>query len=279
MGSRKKVAYADKASVSFPAASADSSASPLHPLQALSRGYGAAARSAPGASDSASASTRKSPTDIRLPCMVYAAIGVLPAGIEVDAALADMRKAPGVVQVIAYAGLLDPLAGEPRREVAVIARGYWLARQLLGRLLAQVGADVLYVEGRRANDDSNNEGVSRATAQFIDGRLRLWLATSDAAASHAATARLANLAPRDLDLRVLGKARDPASSELLTAAIAVSRELRPTPVQVIVTPTRVAPVLSSVRIHAVDIPTHTEIDHADVPHVAATVVSSVALAA
>ena len=138
---------------------------------------GAAARPVVNASESGPVTARRSPCDIRLPCMVYAAVGVLPAaaGPQVDAVLAEMRKAPGVVQVIAYAGLVSAVGAAPRREVAVVARGYWLARQLLARLMTQLGADAVYVEGRRMNDDGSNDGVSRATAQFVDGRLRLSL--------------------------------------------------------------------------------------------------------
>ena len=92
-------------------------------------------------------------------------------------------------------------------------------------------------------------------------------------------AGIGTLAPRDIDLRVLGKADTVASDEVLTAAIALARELKPMPVQVIVVPTVSAPVLLPMHVASVDIPTHQHIA-VDIPtHDDSALGAAVALAA
>jgi hypothetical protein len=197
---------------------------------------------------------RHTPTDVRLPCMVYAAIGALPrdAGPEAEQAIAAMRKAPGVLNVISYGAAIsfaEPLVHETG--IAVIARGYWLARQSLARLLAQCAAP-----GAAAPlPGPGAEGcVARGTAQFLDGRLRVWHATADAVRSRSIASRIAGIAEDSIDLRVVGDQESAAGLRVLVAAISLAHELQPAPVQVIVTvddaaqsPAVADPAVASVR--------------------------------
>ncbi len=191
--------------------------------------------------DSATPSSRRVPADIRLPCMVYAAVGELAdaAAAATLAAMEEMRKAPGVVSVLTFETGKSGAAAAPAG-VAVIARGFWLARQCLARLIAQC-------------DGSNTDAllapdVARGTAQVVDGRLRLWLATAQPARTLDEAARCAGLAREKIELRTVGSMDGQAGVEVLVPAIALARQLQPAPVQVIVA--QCAAALPAPRQHA-----------------------------
>lgn len=197
--------------------------------------------------DGGPASARRVPAEVRLPCMLYAAVCPMPSDAPADLALvlAETRRAPGVVHVISYPGLVDPQSGIARPELAVVARGYWLARQALARLTDRLGmTPELHAQGRSPGDYACASRVTRGTAHFVEGRLRLWLATSDLAASRALAARMAGIAEAYVDLRVVGEADGGAPADVISAALALARELQPTPVQVIMAPVVTVPLAS-----------------------------------
>src|ERR1700688_3577889 len=145
---------------------------------------------------------RHAPSDVRLPRMVYAAVGTLPRDIgpEAEHAIAEMRKAPGVLHVISYGAAIsfeEPLLHQTG--IAVIARGYWLARQSLARLLAQCGGYVLSSASRVPVACADGP-VARGTAQFIDDHLRIWHATADAVRSRMTASRIAGVAEEYIHL-------------------------------------------------------------------------------
>ena len=62
--------------------------------------------------------------------MVYAAIGAAPRGADVaDLDLAGADRSADVVNVIAYDGVTCDDGSRSAAGIAVIARGYWLARK------------------------------------------------------------------------------------------------------------------------------------------------------
>jgi len=188
--------------------------------------------------------TRRAPADLRLPCMVYAAVGALAeaGGGAAEAAMGDARRAPGVLNVLPYPGGLYEGSLGCLGGVAVVTRGYWLARQALGRLMEQCGVDAPQAEdGAAAAPDgagapaSTLTGSSAAcTVQFYQGRLRLWLPTSQPERVRAAAARLAGVAPETVDLRVLGGQDAPQGLAVLVPGIALARALESAPVQLII---------------------------------------------
>jgi hypothetical protein len=182
--------------------------------------------------------------------MLYAAVGVLPrqAAADVDLVLAETRKAPGVVHVITYAGASCDRTGIARPEVAVVARGYWLARHALARLMEKLGGPAALSAVSPAEPMACPSRVTRGTAHFLEGRLRLWLATSDMAGTRAIAARLAAVPEEYVDLRVVGEAEGAAPLDILTAALALARELQPAPVQVIVAPVVTVPLPAAPRV-------------------------------
>ncbi len=148
--------------------------------------------------------------------MLYAAVGVLPRlrAADIEHALADCRRSPGVVQVVSYPGLVCDQTFVARPEIAVVARGYWLARQALDRLVTQCGGAATSLSSPRAAADA---GVTRAacgTAQLVDGRLRLWMATRDHGKYPCAGGTPRGIAEEHVDLRVVGDAQADASVEL-----------------------------------------------------------------
>ncbi len=205
---------------------------PVLPKTTVTAGRASAARL-----DGAPATPRRAPAEVRLPCMVYAAVGVLPhhSTPEVELAITESRRAPGVVHVIRYPGLVCEHTGHARSEVAVVARGYWLARQALARLMVQCGGVVALPASNPVQEDvACPSRVTRGTAHFLDGRLRLWLATSQMEQTRALAARMAGIPEEYVDLRVVGEAEGAAPLDVITAALALARELQPSPVQVIV---------------------------------------------
>jgi hypothetical protein len=188
--------------------------------------------------------TRRAPPDLRLPCMVYAAAGALDAsGDEAQEAMAEVRRAPGVLQVVPYAGATFEGPQSCRDGVAVVARGYWLARQMLARLMDQcvpagnkaaLDRDVEAPAGRLPTLAGLTASSAACTAQFNRGRLRVWISTSEPDRVRAAAGRLAGLAPEAVDLRLLGSSDGPMGLAVLVPAIALARELQSAPVQLIV---------------------------------------------
>lgn len=201
--------------------------------------------------ESAAPGLRRAPSEVRLPCMLYAAVGVLPrhATLEVDIAITESRRSPGVIHVIPYPGLVCEQTGVARSEVAVVARGYWLARQALARLMVQCGGVVALPASNPVQEDvACPSRVTRGTAHFVDGRLRLWLATSQMEQTRALAARLAGIAEEYVDLRVVGEAEGAAPVDVITAALALARELQPSPVQVIVAQVVTVPLPAVARL-------------------------------
>lgn len=189
------------------------------------------------ASSHAAALTRRAPADVRLPCMVYAAVGALcaDAGNDTELAIAQMRKTPGVLHVISYEGPRLDNAPACSSGIAVVTRGYWLSRQALARLMAHCGGSVgMFAWNSDAEAAQADARVTRATAQFFDGHLRLWLATTGTERSRTAAARIAGIDEERVDLRVVGQPQSDAGLNVLVAAIALARALQPVPVQVIV---------------------------------------------
>jgi hypothetical protein len=181
--------------------------------------------------------------------MLYAAMGTLPRNspVDIDLALAETRKAPGVVHVISRAELAAGVAGGARPDVAVVARGYWLARHALARLLERCGGPAALATVAESQGPSCPSRVTRATAHFVENRLRLWLATADMAATRALAARLAGIAEEYVDVRVIGEAEDAAPVDIISAALTLARELRPAPVQVVVVPMISVPMPAASR--------------------------------
>jgi hypothetical protein len=183
--------------------------------------------------------------------MLYAAIGVLPRHASFDLAITETRKAPGVVHVISYPGLVCEKTGNARPEVAVVARGYWLARQGLARLMEKCGGPVAMPASNPVKENiACQSRVTRGTAHYVDGRLRLWLASSEMEKTRALAARLAGIPEEYVDLRVVGEAEDGAPVDIITAALALARELQPAPVQVIVAPAVTVPLAIVARTEA-----------------------------
>jgi hypothetical protein len=180
---------------------------------------------------------RRVPCDVRLPCMVYAAIASLPESARdaVAQRVAQTRKAPGVLHVISYADHLSLDGAGARLGISVIARGYWLARQSLARLVAECGGgDAETSVEAVPRQGSLDPDIERGTAQYIEGRLRLWVATADLARSRSLAARIAAISEDRVDLRSVGFLGREPGLDILVPAIALARELRRTPVQVIV---------------------------------------------
>jgi len=239
------VAYADRLSAPLPGRlPSEFLRPPVLPSTTVT-----ASRNSVGRLDGTPAVPRRAAAEVRLPCMVYAAVGVLPGRetADVDRALAETRKAPGVVHVITYAGVDCSHAGIARPEVAVVARGYWLARHALARLMEKFGGPSALSAASDADRLACPSRITRGTAHFVEGRLRLWVATSDMEATRALAARLAAIPEQYVDLRIVGEAEGAAPIDILTAALALARELQPAPVQVIVAPVVTVPLPAAPR--------------------------------
>jgi len=227
------VAYADRHLSPSEASPAGSSGA----LRALLR-FGSQEQPAP-AEPAVVSAPRRCSADVRLPCMVYAAVGALPEDADAPTLdiIEEMRKAPGVVQVLSYGKSCGRGVQVAQPAVAVVARGYWLTRQVLARLMAQLPDDD-QARFFQANVDAALAGASlaRGTAQMVEGRLRLWVATVDEARTRAAAARIAGLEEDHVDLRVIGAIDTDDTLRVLVPAIELARQLQPTPVQVIAGP-------------------------------------------
>lgn len=206
-----------------------------------------ASRNSVGRLDGTPTLPRRPAAEVRLPCMLYAAVTVLPAqgAREIDLVLAETRSAPGVVHVIPYAGAAGDQAGSEQREVAVVTRGYWLARHALARLVDKLGGTVALAAAGSQDPLACPSRITRGTAQFVEGHLRLWLSTSDVAGTRALAARLACIPEEHIDLRVVGDAQGAAPLDIVTAVLTLARELQPAPVQVIVAPVVTVPLTAA----------------------------------
>jgi len=115
---------------------------------------------------------RRAPVDVRLPCMLYAAVGAFSgdAGEDTQLAIAQIRKLHGVLHVIRYDGASDPSGPAASAGIAVVTRGYWFSRQALARLMAQCGGTVgMFAWNSQAEANEADARVTRGTAQFVDG--------------------------------------------------------------------------------------------------------------
>lgn len=173
---------------------------------------------------------RRVAVERRLPGMLYAAVAEFghTERARLELAMADVRQAPGVVNVISF-----PCAAEGRIGVATVARGFWLARQSLARLIHQAGVDSGPAGALNRAALALEPTVSRAIAQCFHGPLRLWLGTSDAARVVEAAARASGLPADRIDLHTAGFGEGDLPPGLLEAAIALALALQPAPVQVI----------------------------------------------
>jgi hypothetical protein len=207
--------------------------------------HGESARCVETSSSQGATITRRAPQDLRLPRMVYAAIGALEqSGSEAaEQAIQELRAAPGVVGVLCYPA--SNIEGVPACDggVAVVARGYWLARQLLARLMDQCGARARALLPDSAAGDALAEtgsltkltaSSSPCTVQFYNGQLRIWMSSANPRAVCDAAARIAALPAESIDLRLTGACDSAHGLAALVPAIALARELHSTPVQVIV---------------------------------------------
>jgi hypothetical protein len=184
----------------------------------------------------AAASGRRVAGELRLPCMVFAAVGVPPAcGEALETALDVTRRAHGVIDVV---NLGD--TGLDGGGVAVIARGYWLARQALARFIDQCRDGVHLAapppDARRPAlaNEAPTASSAACTAQLYRGHLRLWMGGSDPIGLRIAAARLAGVGADQVDLRLLGNLDGPHGMAVLHPAIFLAQRLQPAPVQIII---------------------------------------------
>lgn len=190
-----------------------------------------------GESHSSKLIARRAPTDVRLPCMLYAAAGAFlgDTGEDTQLAIAQIRKLHGVLHVIRYESTKAAVQSTTSAGIAVVTRGYWFSRQALARLMALCGGAVgMFAWNSQLEAGEADARVTRGTAQFVDGHLHLWLATVDPARSRANAALIANIAQDFVNVRVIGQPQSEAGCNVLVAAIAMARALQPSPVQVIV---------------------------------------------
>jgi hypothetical protein len=221
-------------------------ASPLPTALPVKGADAAAAAPAGSCAGQTPALTRRAPADVRLPCMVYAAVGALanPGAEVAEQAMVDARKAPGVVHVLTYDGgtVEGSLACEGG--VAVVTRGYWLARQTLARLMDQCGPALrpAALDGSGAPPAGGllapatplTAASAACTVQWYNGQLRIWMASADPARVIASAARIAGCATAVVDLRLLGDSDAVHGLAALVPAIALARALQAAPVQLIV---------------------------------------------
>ena len=180
---------------------------------------------------------RRAAAEVRLPCMLYAAVGAFTgdAGEDTQLAIAQIRKMHGVLHVIRYEGAVSMAGPASSAGIAVVTRGYWFSRQALARLMAQCGGAVGMFDWNSQFEASEADArVTRGTAQFVDGHLHLWLASMDPTRSRSSAALIANVGQDVVDLRVVGQPQSEAGRNVLVAAVALARALQPSPVQVIV---------------------------------------------
>jgi len=179
---------------------------------------------------------RRAFADVRLPCMLYAAVGAVSfdAGADTALVIAQTRRQHGVLHVISY-DCANDTSRAAGTGLAVVTRGYWYSRKALARLMAPCGGAVgMFAWHSESETLEADAHVTRGTAQFVDGHLHLWFAAVDAGRSRARAAHIAGISQDLVDLRVVGQPRSEAGRNVLVSAIALARALQPAPVQVIV---------------------------------------------
>ena len=198
------------------------------------------------ASDLPGLVTRRAPCDLRLPGMVYAAVGALDhTSPALAPAMHAVRQTPGVLHGLSYLGapVDDTLVCD--EGVAVVARGYWLARQKLAQLMGDCGvlpqlslleseADQAMLRSGSARLAGLTAARSACTVQCYRNLVRIWACVEDRAGFRAAAARLANVPLSQVELCSTGSNKPMVDASVLVPAISLARQLQPAPVQVIV---------------------------------------------
>jgi hypothetical protein len=213
-------------------------ASSLGALSALQGGTAALLRvvaslpsSARGRIDPSLPVARRAVADLRLPCMLYAAVGSVPfrEGRIPPEDLERARRTPGVAHMLPLASLEGFAPG-----VAVIARGRFLARQVLDSLTAQWNL-ACFGKAAAALTGTPAPAPEPCTAQTIDGRLRVWAPTLAAdGADVRLRERIARIAGMDASLvEVSSTGQGVVADALLVPAIALAKALQPAPVQLL----------------------------------------------
>jgi hypothetical protein len=170
--------------------------------------------------------TRRPSGDLRLPGMVYAAVGTLGQPLsQIDQHMSAARQTPGVLHVLPYSAAELDERRVGQEGVAVVSRGYWIARQKFDQLLEQCGA-----VSRQASPGS----MAVCTVQWYRGQLRLWATVHDRLAFLSVASRLAGIALDQIELFPNPKSTETTDVAVLVPAIALARQLQPVAVQVLV---------------------------------------------
>lgn len=162
--------------------------------------------------------------------MLYAAVGAIsnePEDSHVQTGT-DARGVPGVIQVIRLEREIGDGFAVGASTLAVVARGYWLARQSLARMMPSG------VHPGSAPTDSAAIVATHATAQFVEGRLRIWVANVDINPIRERAAHTSGLPEDHIDVRTVGHREGDCSAAVLAMAIWLARRLESAPVQAIV---------------------------------------------
>jgi hypothetical protein len=155
--------------------------------------------------------------------------------------------------------------------VAVIARGQWLARQGLERLVAACSPEGMVglagsLPGEQVNFPhaqvpaaavpatvpAGGAALDCATIQYRAGRLQLWVPGANSEGSRALAARIAGLPEENVDLHSLGSVRRDPAAQVLVAAVALAKALSPSPVQVMHVPRAVVQRVATVHVGSID---------------------------
>ncbi len=214
--------------------------------------------------------------DVRLPGMLYAAVAgcPVPGGGIAKVDETEARKIPGVLGVVRYEGLAGcaPGVGVVARGYWLARRALdQLAITWDEGPHGKLDSGELMAQMRAALDDSSRSGftfhergdgakalagaprVLRAdysapwlahaalepmncTAQFVDGRLRLWVPTQAASFALETAARASGLSKDRIDLvttAIGGGFGRRLESDFVVPAVALARAMQPAPVQVI----------------------------------------------
>jgi hypothetical protein len=178
--------------------------------------------------------------------MVYAAVGALNhTSPDLAHAMQSVRQTPGVLHGLSYLGATidnDLVCDEG---VAVVARGYWLARQKLAQLMHACGVlpqwsllDADVDQPRLAAGATRLAGLTAArsacTVQCYRSLVRIWASVDNRAEFCAVAARLANVSITQVELCSPGPNKPVVDASVLVPAMSVARQLQPAPVQVIV---------------------------------------------
>jgi isoquinoline 1-oxidoreductase beta subunit len=214
--------------------------------------------------------------DARPPGLVYAAVKMAPvlgaslAGFEAG----EIRNMPGVLQLVPLPGDPDRPAGA-RAGVAVVAAGWWQARQAAqalpvrwnvgeaGRLSSEavfeqfaraLVEDSGYVYHEAGTQDVSGVALTvsseyrapylahaalepvNCTAQFVDGKVRLWASTQVPSVAVDVAARVAGIDRADVSIEVMllgGGFGRRLETDMVAQAVTVAMALGGRPVQLI----------------------------------------------